>query len=345
MVSKIKRKIVKKRVDENLKLNKFDFNYSENYQLEKTAQANECNCYYFTAHSFDKKQSLYVRLENRNDHDEIWFYYIEGNNKYFIEQNTFSTNPPLKIYKEDEKWVIKYSGLLKKNHKDQVRCTLEGQFESSDNIITFNNEYLKQKLSESLINQKNDIKTIESINESINNQVYYEQTGTIKIKMLLEGQHSNFTIPCVRSHIYGHLDWNNINNHLKVLAINEENYLNFSLISSPSISLFEFGLFKTNKNEYNNIDKNLYERATLLKGTAPENINFQFELENKGKIGVHVKKIDELQYKVQEDNYEIVEAIAEFLILGKQYRGIIEAGYSKDSHKWFNNMNIIKYKE
>ena len=38
----------------------------------------------------------------------------------------------------------------------------------------------------------------------------------------------------------------------------------------------------------------------------------------------------------------IVEGIAEFLIDGRSYRGIIETGFNKDRMRWFNNKNIEK---
>lgn len=346
MITKIKKKIAKKRISEYITNNTLDLELLENYQLNNnTATSTECNSYYFSAHSVEKKQSVYLRYSIRKDYTEVWFYYCEGNNKYYLEQNIYTTNPPIKMSLENNVWNIRFSGIIKKNHKDQVRCTLEGQFESNDDVIFFNNDVLVSRIASSLSHQKIDKNIFSDINDKYNSQTYYEQVGVLKAKMLLEGQHSNFSLPCFRNHIYGQMDWNNLNNHLRIFAINESNYVDFSMISSPLLSLLEFGKFKSNDKIYNDIINIKYERATLLKGTAPDNLNLQIELDNKQLLGVHVKKLDEITYPTQEENYVIIEATADFLISGKTYRGIIEAGFNKNDNKWFNNLNIIKYKE
>ena len=79
MLFKFKKNSVKKKVVEQLNNVTFNYQLAENYQLEKQATITMNNSYYFCAHSIDKKQSLIVRLENRVDYSEVWFYYSEGN--------------------------------------------------------------------------------------------------------------------------------------------------------------------------------------------------------------------------------------------------------------------------
>lgn len=344
MIKKIKQKKAIKKISEYITKENQELELLENYQLNNSSALTECNSYFFSAHSIEKKQSVYLRYSIRKDYTEVWFYYCEGNNKYYLEQNIYATNPPVKISFENSVWNIRFSGIVKKNHKDQARCTLEGQFESPDDVVFFNNDAFISNMASSLAHKQWEKNTFEDINNKYHSQTYYEQVGVLKVKMLLEGQHSNFILPCFRNHCYGQMDWNNLNNHMRIYAINENNYLDFSMISSPILSILEFGKFKSN-NTYNDIINIKYERATLLKGNAPDNLNLQVVLDNKQLLGIHVKKIDEIIYPNQEGNYEIIEAIAEFLISGKSYRGIIEAGFNKDSSKWFNNLNIIKYKE
>ena len=112
--------------------------------------------------------------------------------------------------------------------------------------------------------------------------VSYEQVGTLNGKMLLEGQHSNFNIPCFRNHSYGKKDWNYLNNHLKLVALNENGSFSFAMNSNPKLSLFETGNYNYLNDNYK-VFSAKYERATLLRGTSPENLNIYIELDNKNK--------------------------------------------------------------
>ncbi len=339
MLFKFKKNSVKKKVIEQLNNVTFNYQLAENYQLEKQAAITMNNSYYFCAHSIDKKQSLIMRLENRVDYSEVWFYYSEGNNKYFLEQTNFTANPPLKIYNEEGIWYIRFSGVVKKNQKDQVRCTIDAQFSSSKDPIDYLTQTLPERFAIAIAQENWNIEDYKALDNK--DYVSYEQVGTLNGKMLLEGQHSNFNIPCFRNHSYGKKDWNYLNNHLKLVALNENGSFSFAMNSNPKLSLFETGNYNYLNDNYK-VFSAKYERATLLRGTSPENLNIYIELDNKNKIGIHIKKLDEIIYYFQEGDYMIVEGIAEFLIEGRSYRGIIETGFNKDRMRWFNNKNIEK---
>lgn len=342
MFYSIKTKIMEKGIKKKQLDKPFDYEFGENYQLEKNSDITINNSYYFSAHSYEKKKSLYCRLGIRSEFSEVWMCYIDGNNKYYFEDMIQTTNIPLKIWKEDNVWNIKFVGMLLKNKKDQVRCTLEAQFESNEQPIDFFSHMLPIRTAKAMAQEKWNKTFFNEVQN--NNQVHYEQTGVLKGKMLLEGQHISIDLPCVRDHSYGKRDWNYMNNHMWIMAVNEKSQLNFSMVSYPTLSILEVGNFKTMNGEMKFLQQATYERSTLLRGIAPDNLNILIQFEDKEEIGIHVKKIEEITYTFQDGDYILIEGIAEFLIDGVQYRGILEVGFNKDKKRWFNNKKIKELK-
>ncbi len=342
MFNLFRAKKIEKQLKEEVLNNPFNYELSENYQIEKDDPITINNSYYFSAHSTDKKQSLYCRLGIRKEYMEVWLYYFESGHKYYLEEMIYNTNSPLKIIKEENVWNIRFSGLLKKNSKDQVRCTLDLNFSTEESPIDFIGDVEIKKFSKILAKEKYDEQTYKQIKN--NHQVYYEEFGVLQGKMLLEGQHIAINLPCVKNHSYGFKEWGYINNHLKIIAMNKESHMNFHMVSNKHVSMYEVGTYKSSNknNEIKHISKALFERAILLKGTAPDNLNMLLQTEDETNIDVHIKKLDELYYSFQEGEYMIYECIAEFLINGKMYRGILEVGYNKDQNRWFNNKDITK---
>ena len=110
--------------------------------LEKEAKELDKNIYLFTASSQEKRQTIVFRLEITATQSNAWVYYVEGFNRYFLEQVEYTTNCPLKIYKEDNDWNIVFAGYLKKNNnKDLARLSFAAKFTSNEEAFEISKYY------------------------------------------------------------------------------------------------------------------------------------------------------------------------------------------------------------
>lgn len=318
----------------------FDVDFSENFQLEsKDPTSLKMNTYIFSAHSFEKRQTIYMRLSINTTQTEVIVYYIEGFNRYVLEQQIYTTTSPLKIFKEDNIWNVNFSGYLKKNNKDNVKFTFQGKYESENPNIDKSSNYNIFNMFECFKEEKNYQEKIQKI---INDEkVYYNQLGTIKGRMILEGQNSTFNLPCVKEHYFGDYDYSKINNHVNLLVPTNESFLNFQVSSEQNVPLLEIGNYQKNISGVNYIKKAVYERQILAKGTPPTNLNILLKLDDDNEMGLHIKQIDKIEFKVQEQ-YDIYISVIEILMEGKKYRGIMECGYNGDKSLWFNGIDISK---
>ena len=341
MLSIFKQNKIKKQLDNILENKKFDFEKGENFVLEKDAKELEKNIYLFTASSQEKRQTIVFRLEITATQSNVWVYYVEGFNRYYLEQTDYTTNCPLKIYKEENEWNIVFAGYLKKNNnKDLARLSFAAKFTSNEKAFEISEYYNTKNIAQVLKKEKdNDMFYNELTNKKYNE---YHQFGKIKGKIIVEGQNSPIDLACYRKHTYGNLDWNLINNNMSFVACDKKNNYLFDMISLPSISIVEASAVKEGKQERIKSINNKYERQLILKGAAPENLNILFNLENEENVGVHAKKVDDIKYSLQDGEYAIIIGVAEFLINGKNYRGIFELGYNKDRNRWFNGKEVSK---
>ena len=105
MFSFFTEKKLKKELESVNLTKEFDLQFSENYQLDPKENSRfAINSYIFSAHSYEKRQSMYFKLTNTPEQVEAIIYYSEGHNKYVLEQQVYTTNCPLKITKEEDKW-------------------------------------------------------------------------------------------------------------------------------------------------------------------------------------------------------------------------------------------------
>lgn len=327
---------------EQINFNKpFDLQYNENYQLDSKETSHfAINSYIFNAHSFEKRQSIYIKLSTYIDQTEACIYYIEGHNKYVLEQQWYTNTCPLKINKDVDGINITFSGYLKKNNKDNAKLTFQGKFESNNEIIDKWSNFTKEKIFDIFKREKDYMQKIEKMEKT--NNVSYNQLGSLKGRMILEGQNSLFDFSCIRQHEFGIYDYSQVNNHLSIIIADKEKQLNFDLISEPNMSLCEIGNYKQ-KDQINYITKAVYERQLLSKGTSPTYLNILLQLDNGKELGLHIKKIDEFEIEYQEQ-YNVYISVIEVLMEGKKYRGHMECGFNKNPKHWFNGIDISNYK-
>jgi hypothetical protein len=177
-----------------------------------------------------------------------------------------------------------------------------------------------------------------------NNQVHYEEFGYLQGKIKIDGVEKQVNVPCVRDHSFGMRDWDYMNNHLWLMAVNEKSQLNFSMVSYPAMSILEVGNFKAKDKKMAFVISAEYDRSSIIKGYAPEELTVKLKLDDKSVLNVKAVKKDQVVYDFQNGDYRLIEGTAEFEINGERYHGILEVGINKDKTRVFNGKPIKKLK-
>ena len=333
-----------KKLKKELELHDFsktiDLSISENFQIDsKETSPLFYNTYIFYAHSFDKRQTLYFKYTLTPVQTEVIVYLTDGYNKYVLEQQNYTSNCPLKVFKDDEtKWNITFNNYLKKNNKDNAKFTFTSKFDCDDEFFNKNSYITKESLFESFKNETHYKEKIEEL--KANNNVSYSQKGILKGRMILEGQSSTFELSCIKIHKYGLIDYSTINNHIDLTVFEKEFYVNYTLLSQQNLTLFENGVYLNNKQDLQYLAQTTFEKQLFTRGTAPTYLNITMQFENEKETTLHLKKIEEIEIDLQEEQYKLIISVVEVLMEGEKYRGILECGYNSDSSKWFNGNDI-----
>ncbi|MCH5163652.1 MAG: hypothetical protein J1F36_01400 [Clostridiales bacterium] len=337
---KLKTLFMKKMIAKKQKNNPFDYEAGENYALSNNDDWSINNSYYFSAHG--AKESLYCRLGIRNCHSEVWFYYSDGSELYVLKDMLFKGDVPLNVHRTALGWKVEYKGQLTKKDGLNVSAEFEGEYSSSEPPVDFFSHMPPIRTAKAMAGEKWSKEFFAEVQS--NNQVHYEQTGRLVGLLKIEDKIHKIDLPCVRDHSYGKRDWNYMNNHLWLMAVNETSQFNFSMVSYPAMTLLEVGNFKrANKPMAFMIDAS-YDRSAVITGSAPNNLNLTIILNDKSKINVVINKTDEDAYLFQNGDYCLIEGIAQFTIGNEKYRGILEVGFNKDKNRIFNGKDLRKIK-
>ena len=342
MCYKLKTRFMKNMIAKKQKAQPFDFEAGEQFTLQQDDDATINNSYYFSAHSVKTKESLYVRLGIRNCHSEVWFFYSNAHDRYVLKNMLHQDRVPLKVFRTEKGWRIQYEGELTRGDGQAVSAEFDGEYTSNQAPVDFFGDMPPVRMAKAMAGEKWTKAFFAEVQS--NNQVHYEQTGRLLGTLKIDGEVHNIDLPCVRDHSFGKRDWNYMNNHLWLMAVNETSQLNFSMVSYPAMTLLEVGNFKAANKPMAYMLEASYERSAIASGSIPESMTLTLALDNQHKIDVAVETTDEETYLFQNGDYRLIEGIAEFTIDGEKYRGILEVGFNQDTSRFFNGKQIRKLK-
>ena len=134
---------------------------------------------------------------------------------------------------------------------------------------------------------------------------------------------------------------NNRINHTPLIAISQNQQLNYSLVSYPVMSALEVGHYRDEAGMHFMLQADL-DFQQINQGTVPHELAFHMKLDNSKTIPVEVKYLTGITYHFQEGQYILHENIAEFRIDGKVCRGILEIGFNADRNRYFNQRELKK---
>ncbi len=319
----------------------FDYEAGENYALTGKEEWVINNSYYFSAHDYDKKQSLYCRLGLRTTHSEVWFVFMDGDKVYEHRENIYTENSPLKVYKQDN-WKVEYEGELTSNEGKKIKASFKGEFFSNADPVDFFSHMATVRTAKAMAYEKWGGGYFEEVQK--NNQVHYEQLGNLEGELKLGRTQVAIDLPCVRDHSFGRRDWNYMNNHVWLMAVAPQSYINFSMVSYPAMTMLEVGNYKEKDKPMSFMVLADYDRNQIVKGVVPDKLTMIFTLADGRKVNVKAKRLYETAYPFQDGAYTLIEGIGEYEIDGKNYRGIIEVGFNKDTKRFFNGKKVEELK-
>ncbi len=320
----------------------FDYEKAESFKLTGEEDWTMNNSYYFSAHDYEKKQSLYCRLGLRNTHSEVWFVFMDGDNTFVHTQNLYTENSPLKVERIDGVWQMEYDGELTATKGEKVKASFSGKFFSDADPVDFFSHMATVRTAKAMAFEKWKSGYFEEVQK--NNSVHYEQLGMLEGQLKLGEKQIKIDLPCVRDHSYGRRDYNYMNNHVWLMAVAPESYINFSMVSYPAMTMLEVGNFKEKDKPMAFMISADYDRNKVIKGVVPEDFEMIFTLQDNRKVSVKAKKLFETPYPFQDGEYTLIEGVGEYEIDGKSYRGIIELGFNKDQARFFNGKSVKQLK-
>lgn len=342
MMYSLKTSLMKKIIAKKQRNQPFDYAASESYSLKPNEDPVVNNSYYFSAHDTNTDESFYCRLGIRSSHSEVWFYYANGKNRYVLKTMLFKEDAPLKVTKSENGWSITYRGELTKEDSKSVFSEFEGEFTSNEPPIDFFSHMPPIRTAKAMAGEKWNKQFFKEIQS--NNQVHYEQTGRLKGTLKIDGYTAHIDLPCVRDHSYGKRDWNYMNNHLWIMAVNDKSQLNFSMVSYPAMTVLEVGNYKSEGKPMAYMLDASYDRALVSQGSVPERLKLELTLNDKSKLSIEAKRTDTETYLFQNGDYCLIEGIGDFTVNGEAFRGIIEIGSNRDKTRIFNGNDIRNLK-
>ncbi len=335
MFFSLKKKLMGKAISRRNLQHPFNLDLADNYTLDASADPVVNNSYYFSAH--DQNLSFFARLGKRSSQDETWFVIFLDGKLYSLKQELFPAGQaPVKVEHEGGKWTVSFEGIL--NESDQVR--FRGTFVARHAPIDFTSDMPAERMATGMANEKWS-KAFFAELQTISGQCHYEQEGMLEGTFTLNGEKTDFQLPCVRDHSFGKRDWNYMNNHLWLMAVSSPVQFNYSLVSYPALSVLEVG-------NYRDMDGQHYMQLADLdfrqvaRGSVPAELSLNVRLDNDRTVSVQARVLAGVTYRFQDGQYILHENIAEFTIDGITCRGILEIGFNRDSGRYFNQRNLTE---
>ncbi len=323
----------------------FDYEKAEAFTLPKGGDGTFNNSYYFSAHSKEKEESLYVRLGLRDDDSaEAWVFYTQGEKRFYLQKMLYTAeSSPLKVTREKRGWRFSFEGVLTDEKGEDVSASLSCIFQSSLPVVDFFQHMPTARTATAIAQEKWQSGFFDEVQK--NNSVHYEQEGLLTGKLTLAGEERDIVLPCLRDHSYGRRVWGYMNNHLWLAAVDNGCALNFSMVSYPSISVLEVGHLHLGNNPVQFVTKASYDRNQIVQNAVPETLALSLTISNGRVLPVKAKLLHYQPYVFEEGAYTLNEGIAEFEVNGVLCRGILEIGFNRDSSRFMNGKSIAEIRE
>ncbi len=341
---KIKRSIMKSILTKKKKNQPFDYKQAENYVIPEDSDSSQNNSYYFSAHSKEKDQSLYVRLGLRGEGQvEAWAFFRNGEETFVLKDIFYNDKTsPLKV-SNDEQWNFTFEGLLTNDEGIEIPSKINCSFDAKNAAVDFFYHMPAERTATAMAQEKWSGKFFSEVQE--NNSVHYEQEGVLNGTVTIGAMEYQIELPCLRDHSFGRRVWSYMNNHLWLAAVDNDCMFNFSMVSYPSLSVLEVGHLREKERPIEFVTKASYDRNVIVQGAVPRKLELELEINQKRHIKVTANLLHFDSYTFDNGGYIFIEGIADYNVDGIECRGILEIGFNADSTRYMNGKPIDKIKE
>lgn len=340
----IKKALINKIIGKKKKNEPFDYQKAESFTITHKGDGTYNNSYYFSAHSYQKNESLYVRLGLRSDDSaETWVVYCKGDKTYRLPNMIYTAkDTPLKITRENG-WGFSFEGNLVDDDQNEIFAKLNCNFISSSQPVDFFYHMPTNRVATAMAQDKWTKDYFNGVQE--NNSTHYEQEGLLTGDLILGDENIKIELPCLRDHSFGRRVWGYMNNHIWLAGVDDKCMFNFSMVSYPSMSILEVGHLRQGDNPVKFVTKTFYDRNTVVTGQIPKKLNLECKINDGRTVLVEAELISFVPYPFENGDYTLIEGIANLTIDGVKCRGILEAGFNKDKSRFMNGKKIEKIRE
>ncbi len=341
----IKKALMKSILSKKKKNQPFDYEAAEAFTVGNDGDGTFNNSYYFSAHSYEKNESLYTRLGLRdNGSAEVWVFHTKDGRTLKTTTMLYTAQTsPLKVTRLDDGWGFSFNGKLTDNDGVEVDASLDCKFTSDNGVVDFFQHMPTVRTATGIAQDKWTKNYFKGVQE--NNSTHYEQEGTLKGTLTVNGVSQEIDLPCLRDHSYGRRVWGYMNNHLWLAAVDKKCALNFSMVSYPSLSVLEVGHLHIEGKPVEFVLKAHYDRREIVKGTVPETLELELTINDGRKLKVKADLLQFTPYVFENGAYTLNEGIADFEVDGVKCRGILEIGFNADKTRFMNGKAINKIRE
>lgn len=334
---RIKKAIIQSVLQKRKHKQVFDSDYAELFQIPPDAGSDFNNSYYFSAHNLEG-QSLFLRLGLRGDkQSEIWFVYRDENMFYSCPIELCHTkDSPLQVecVEAGKRWKLKFEGHMQSlDNKDDIhKAVFEGLFTATAPIFDFFYHANTEPMARAFAKEKWNKSFFEEVQK--NNQTHYEQAGKIQGRLMLGSKEKQIDMYAIRDHSFGKRDWNYMDKHMWLMALNETgDALNLSMVSYPAIRGIQVGNYLREGKVLSVLNVTCLDDL-INNGQGADAFVLEAVLENGEKLKVTVHRDAEVVYSFANNQYILREGMGSFTINGEKARGIVEFGFNKDSNRW-----------
>lgn len=335
MFYSIKKTIITRSLKKRNIENPFQYEAAEQFHIKEDDSDLINNSYYFSAHN--QEMSFYCRLGQRSCHDEVWVCLFYKGKQYRLSNELFQfKQSPLVLKQDKDNYRLSFKGILNENDNFEI----EADFTSLHKAIDFTTDMPEERMAVAVSNEKWNKDFFNSL-KSISGQTHYEQEGCLKGYFTLNGEKVDINLPCIRDHSFGKRDWTYMNNHLWLMAINENKQFNYSLVSYLALTCLEVGNLREDKQHY--LLKADLDLSLISQNKVPDTLSFKARFDHK-MVDVSATVLASTCYTFADEGYFLHECIAQFQIGQETYRGILEIGFNKDTKRIFNGKKVLSIK-
>ena len=333
---RLKQSLILRSLNKRRDAHPFNANAAEHFSLPEDADDFQNNSHYYSCHDMQGNSLFFRHAKRGRNKTEVWFCFKEaGGRVYYNKKQLYiGEGAPTHVAckQTGHTWVFGYNGPLADMETGaEVSVELDGSFHAAGDIFSFNHHLDVRVMADAIAKEKWSRSFFGALGE--NDQVHYEQPGTVDGKLILDGRRIDILLPAMRDHSYGKRDWTYMNRHFWLMALLEDgSSFNANMVSYPALPNLQTGYFLTNGHTV--CVRAAQIIGSVMPGAVPDAFEYDAQLMDGRTLRVSCKKETQIVCPFENGAYTIYEGIGTFDIDGIKGRGILEFGWNGDPSRY-----------